>query len=331
MTGRFRALLIAVACSGSMILAWMGAAVAGLVMLRKGPGEGLWVVLWASLPALVLTKLTGDGSALALLLGTGLLALVLRQSVNLSLTALSTALVSVLTAFGLLWFGQDLLGELARVFDQFLSNLEQQARQAGTEPVQLARPTPFQLAGMMGVANGLLSFLCLALARSWQAEMYNPGGFGEEFRGLRIPPAVVFALALGALGVFSLGFEYRAWGAALLLPLAIGGFSLIHARARLRGQGRLWFTAIYLAWAVFDAAKLALIGLTVVDAVLDFRRRWQGPAASVAPADDGADSASADERTDREDIDEGHDDGHREANREEHREEHRAEKDDDKD
>ena len=311
MTGRFRALLIAVACSGSMILAWMGAAIAGLVMLRKGPQEGLWVVLWASLPALVLTRLTGDGSALALLLGTGLLALVLRQSVNLSLTAMSTAVVSVLTAFGLLWFGQDLLGELARVFDQFLSNLEQQARQAGTEPVQLARPTPFQLAGMMGVANGLLSFLCLALARSWQAEMYNPGGFGEEFRGLRILPALVFALALGALGVFSLGFEYRAWGAALLLPLAIGGFSLIHARARLRGQGRLWLTAIYLAWVVFDAAKLALIGMTVVDALLDFRRRWQGPAAPMESPEDDADDASPMKRNHLEDRDDDQLDQHR--------------------
>ena len=60
-----------------------------------------------------------------------------------------------------------------------------------------------------------------------------------------------------------------------MLPLTIGGFALLHARAAFRGRGRGWMGAIYVAWAVFDAAKLALIGLVLADTWLNFRTRWR--------------------------------------------------------
>ena len=91
MSGRYRALLLAVASSGSLLFAWIGAAVVALVILRKGSREGLWLVLWASLPAFLVTTVSGDSSALAMLLGTAILALVLRASVSLALTAVASA------------------------------------------------------------------------------------------------------------------------------------------------------------------------------------------------------------------------------------------------
>jgi small subunit ribosomal protein S18 len=47
MTGRYRALLIAMASSGSLLFAWVGAAIVALVTLRKGFREGFWLLLWA--------------------------------------------------------------------------------------------------------------------------------------------------------------------------------------------------------------------------------------------------------------------------------------------
>jgi hypothetical protein len=82
----------------------------------------------------------------------------------------------------------------------------------------------------------------------------------------------------------------------MLLPLTIAGFALLHARARFRGQSSFWLGGIYAAWLVFDAAKLALVGLVLVDSVMDFRRRWQpsvsGPDESAAG---GGGSVSSDE------------------------------------
>lgn len=286
MSGRYRALLLAIASSGSLLFAWIGAAVVALVTLRRGAQEGVWLVLWASLPALLVTRVSGDSSALAMLLGTAVLAGVLRTSVNLALTALVSAGVALITGAGLLAFGQSMLSELAALFAQFFAALEKQTLEAGGESLGLQPPTLAQLAGMMGTANGALSFLCLSLARYWQAALYNPGGFGSEFRELQLPKTLVWALAVGATSLAAVGLAYRSWGAALLLPLTIAGFSLLHARAHHKGQSSFWMGGIYAAWLVFDAAKLGLVGLVLADTLLDFRHRWRGEASSSDEIDD---------------------------------------------
>lgn len=292
MSGRYRALLLAVASSGSLLFAWIGAAVVALVILRKGSREGLWLVLWASLPALLVTRVSGDSSALAMLLGTAILALVLRASVSLALTAVASAGVAIVTGLGLLVFGEPLLTELAGLFAQFFAALETQTLEAGGEPLGLAPPTLAQLAGMMGTANGALSFLCLALARYWQAALYNPGGFGSEFRALQLPRTLVWALVMAAVAFAAAGLAFRSWGAAMLLPLTVAGFALLHARARHRGQGSFWMSGIYVAWLVFDAAKLGLVGLVLADTVMNFRERWKD-AESQEP-DEGSDTEEQD-------------------------------------
>lgn len=290
MHGRFRALLLVVASAGSLLFAWIAAAVLALVTLRKGYQEGLWLLLWASLPGLVLAQVTGDSSALALVLGTALLAQALRATVNMALTALLSAAVAVLTGVLLLGFGEPMLDEMSRIFARLSLALEEQAGPDQGGASALHAPSRVQLAGMMGAVNGVLSFLCLALARYWQAALYNPGGFGTEIRALRFPPALVWVLGIGALAIAAMDIQWRSWGAALLLPLTIAGFALLHARARYRGQGSFWLSGIYVAWLVFDAAKLALVGLVLVDALLDLRSRWaragQTPTASSGEASD---------------------------------------------
>ena len=286
MSGRYRALLLAVASSGSLLFAWIGAAVVALVTLRKGSKEGLWLVLWASLPALIVTQISGDSSALVMLLGTAVLALVLRSSVSLALTAVAAAAVAVATGLGLLAFGQQLLAELAGLFAQFFAALEKQTLEAGGQSLGLQPPTLAQLAGMMGTANGALSFLCLALARYWQAALYNPGGFGIEFRALKLPVTLVWGLGVAALALALAGLAFRSWGAAMLLPLTIAGFALLHARARFRRQSSFWLGGIYAAWMVFDAAKLGLVGLVLVDTLINFRDRWQTVASPDTESED---------------------------------------------
>lgn len=296
MSGRYRALLLAIASSGSLLFAWIGAAVVALVTLRRGAQEGFWIVLWASLPALLVTRVSGDSSALVMLLGTAVLAWVLRSSVNLALTSVVSAGVALVTGAGLLAFGQTMLSELAALFAQFFAALEKQTLEAGGESLGLQPPTLAQLAGMMGTANGALSFLCLSLARYWQAALYNPGGFGEEFRELQLPKTLVWALAVAATSLAAAGLAYRSWGAALLLPLTIAGFALLHARARYKGQSSFWMGGIYAAWLVFDAAKLGLVGLVLADTLLDFRRRWQLNASTgLEPHDGSRDDESRDE------------------------------------
>ncbi|WP_232059065.1 hypothetical protein [Kineobactrum salinum] len=248
-------------------------------------------MLWAILPAAVLLLAFGDSGPLALLLGTAALALVLRLSVNLPLTILASVPVGLVTGAAVAVFGGAVLEQMTAVFDQFLTSVEQQMAPAGGDgEVTLLRPTALQVAGMLGVANGLLSVLCLLLARWWQAALYNPGGFAAEFRRLYYPPAISALLLLAALGLASLGVQWRPWAAIFLLPLTFAGLALLHAWQALRGGGRGLLVGFYLSWVIFDLVKILVVVAAVAGSWLQWRQRWAARAGTDVDRRDDNDS-----------------------------------------
>jgi len=275
MRGRFQALLVAVAGAGSLLFCWISAAVVALVTLRKGAGQGAWLFAWTLLPAGTLLYAYGDSGPLTLLLGTLVLALVLRGTVNLPMAVLASVPVGVITGLALVVFGGEFLDQIVAYFGDFLATLEQQLAQ-GNERVVLARPDALQIAGMMGAGTALTSVMCLLLARYWQAALYNPGGFGQEFKALYYPPVVSAALALGAVSLVALGAQYRSWAIICAIPLTFAGLALVHARAAWRGQGKGWLTIFYVAWLFFDPVKLLVVLAAIADSWLKFRARWTG-------------------------------------------------------
>ncbi len=286
MRGRFQALLLTVAGAGSIMFCWISAAVLALVTLRKGVGNGAQLLLWALLPSGVLLYTVGDSGPLSLMVGTALLAMVLRITVNLPLAVLVSTAVGILSGLALLAFGSQYLEQVVGLFGEFLANVEQQLSQGG-EAIELARPTAAQIAGMMGAGTGMMSVLCLMLGRYWQAALYNPGGFGSEFRLLRYTPAVATALGLAAVALSALGLEYRTWAVIVLLPLNFAGLALVHARVQHKGQGTGWLIGFYLAWLLLDPVKMMVVFAAIADSWFDFRQRWSGkPGTDVDPGED---------------------------------------------
>ena len=279
MRSRFRALLVAVIGAGSLMFCWISAAVVALVTLRRGAQEGAWLLLWALLPAAALLYLAGDAGPVSLLLGTTVLALVLRNSVSLALAVLASVAVGLITGAALQVFAAAMLEQIVAVFGEFLAGMEEQLSVQGTEPVVLLRPTALQVAGMLGAGTAMTSVLCLLLARYWQAALYNPGGFGEEFRALALPRMVALGLALAAIALAALGSEYRTWAMMFMVPLTFAGLALVHARVKWRGQGAGWLTGFYLAWLFFDPVKLLVVLFAIADSWMNFRQRWAGGAA----------------------------------------------------
>jgi hypothetical protein len=273
MRGRFQALLVTVAGAGSLLFCWISAAAVALVILRKGVVPGAWLLAWGLLPAGTLVFAYGDSGPLTLLVGAAALALVLRLTVNLSLAILASVPVGLLSAVLLMTLGGQYLEQMVTYFGEFLATLEQQLSQGG-EAVVLARPDALQIAGMLGAGNAMVTVFCLLLARYWQAALYNPGGFGQEFRAVYYPPAISLALALGALALWSAGVSYHTWAMICVVPLVFNGLALVHARAALSGQGRGWLTGFYVAWLLFDPVKLVVVGAAIADSWLKFRQRW---------------------------------------------------------
>jgi hypothetical protein len=280
MRGRLQAFAIAVGGAGSLLFCWISAAAIALVTLRKGAAEGLWLFAWAVLPAGALLYVFGDSGPLAMLAGTLVLALVLRASVSLALTLLVSVAVGLVIGVLMLSFGDAYLQQMVDMFGQFLQSMEEQASQ-GREPVQFARPTTTQLAGMLGSGTAVLSVVSLLLGRYWQASLYNPGGFGDEFRSLRYPAAFATALAVVALGLSLAGVQYRTWAMIFVIPLSFAGIALVHARVMARQQGAGWLVWFYVAWVLLDPVKLAVVMFAVLDSWMNFRQRWMAPNTQV--------------------------------------------------
>ncbi len=282
MRGRWQALAVAVLGAGSLLFGWVSAAAIALVTLRKGIAAGSWLVLWALLPAVLATWVSGDSGSILLLLGTFLLAVVLRRSVSLPLAIMASVAVGALSGLSLLVFSGEFLVDLVAIFGEVLAQLEASMPAKEGVQVTLSRPNVLQIAGILAVGNSAIVVLSLLLGRWWQSLLYNPGGFALEFQALRLPRTWLLLLLSIAVLFWSAGSEWVGWSVIAVVPLTVWGFALVHARAKVRGRGNGWLTGVYVLWLLIDPAKFMLIGLVVADAWMDFRSRWQ------APVDNGA-------------------------------------------
>ena len=274
MRGRTQALWVSVLGASSLMFSWISAAVLALVTLRKGVGEGAYILAWAVLPAGFLLAVFGDVGPLSMIVGTTALAMLLRWSVSWPTTLAGASLIGALTGLGMLWLGANYLEQLAAVFADVFANIEAQLPQ-GEQPIELQAPGVATIAGMLGLMTAISCVLCLLLARWWQASLYNPGGFRQEFHSLRFGPQASTALVVLMLLVSTYGLEFRPWAVLFAVPLTVTGLGFIHARAARRNLGTGWLTVFYVLWLVFDPVKLIVIGVAVADSWIDFRSRWQ--------------------------------------------------------
>ena len=178
----------------------------GLISLRQGIGSGAMTAGAATLACgLLMMLIFGNplpalGFLLLQWLPIGLLALLLRNSRSLALStqaALGFGLLAVLVQY-------ISFSDPAEFWRQQLEPMAQRFVEAGVFDKAQSVEAIKQLSGMMCgmVAAGFLLQLLLSLylARWWQALLYNPGGFGAEFRQLRVHKAIgVLGLAASGL------------------------------------------------------------------------------------------------------------------------------------
>ncbi|PIE37250.1 MAG: hypothetical protein CSA53_06725 [Gammaproteobacteria bacterium] len=270
---RWRALLLAAVSVSSLLFGWLGAAVVALITLRKGISSGAWLVMWAVLPAAALAYYTGDASSLCLLLGSFTLATILRVTVSLPLTLIACIAVGVLVGLAMHLFAQTQIAAISAGLEQTLASLNAQLSGQGNQA--LVVPNALQIAGMLGLFSAIGSLLCLLLARFWQASLFNPGGFGDEFHALRLSRGLAVGLLLTSvlLGAWQGGFS--SWAMLLLLPLHVAGLAVVHAYTRQAGRGGVWLLAFYLLWLLLEPVKLLIVLLALVDSWFDLRQRFK--------------------------------------------------------
>lgn len=289
MRGRLQAVLVAAGAALLSLLLpplnYISSAVIALVTLRKGWNEGLIVIVGAALALMLCAGLMPDPLKAVLLaaviwLPVWLLALVLRHTVSLSTMVSAAALIGCLIVVGV-YVGVD---DPAQFWRNALGGLVEQARQqnetvaadALEKMVTSAAPI---MTGMLAAALMLGLALSVFLGRWWQALLYNPGGFGREFHGLRLGRN--FALvALAVLAATLAGSGWTGEFAANVLIVIVAAYllhslGLMHGVAEAKDINVGWVIAVYALTFIVPQSALLLAAAAFVDSWMDIRARLQ--------------------------------------------------------
>ena len=272
MRGRWQALAVAVLGSVLVIAAPMSAAAIALVTMAQGMRNGTWVALWALLPALLLGWVSGDYGTGFLLLSVYVGAVVLAQTLSLSLALIAIIPVSAVGGFLLLTFNTAFLEAMLSMLDAWIAALQSESPETG-DSLNALRPTANQVAGLMATGNAFLASLSLLLGRYWQSALFKPGAFGEEFRALKLPGALTALLVLVAMAGALNGSETAAWSALAGIPVTLAGFGLFHHIAKRQQLGGTFLTIGYVLWVIVDGLKVGVLLAVLLDAFLDLGRR----------------------------------------------------------
>jgi hypothetical protein len=265
MNGRRQAITAALLCGLIPLVNMISPALVALVCLRYGLREALLVAAWAALP-LIGWAMAGDLTPLILLIGVLALAEVLRASASWQYTLLAAILVGVGAELALR-IRPDFLVMLMTQVEAFLAS--------GAGP-QNAELTPEIMRGalisLFGVMHMFLAICLLMVARWWQAVLYNPGGFQQEFHQFRLQPVAAMALmvlfVLASMGVTVLS----GWVMYFVMPLFFAGLALVHGLIGLKKLSWAWLIAFYLLLLNPLLAQLLIVA-ALMDSWVDLRGR----------------------------------------------------------
>lgn len=270
MRGRVQATLVVVISAVLPLLFWLSAAAGSLVLLRRGfrmlhrsscggllAGLAVWVM--------------GDPITFLVIAGALALAAMLRAEHPWSRVLLASAVFAVAFSLVLDLALAQTFDVLAKAFAEAMPKIEGQPVLSG----ELIRPV---LVASTAVTVQLFSVLALMLARYWQAALYNPGGFGREFRELKLPKQTMAVLVAVMVVAPFIGPQFIILASASSLVLVLAGIALMHG---LVAQGRLagfWLVGMYVTLPlIMQLIYPLLMVLAIVDSLIDFRGRKSPP------------------------------------------------------
>lgn len=292
MRGRMQATFAAAGFMGLSLVfplfSYFSAAAIALVTLRLGWRESAGVTLGAFVSAVLIAWIVLGDPGIGALFGVVvwapmlILALVLRKTMSLPTTLAAATLIGVA---GVLlvhlviddpanWWRENLIAAVqAQVVDR--AGLD-------SEQAEIWRNALDKMAvvmtGVVAAAVVLSNILSLLLARWWQATLYNPGGFRQEFFVLRLSRTMAFAaLAMMLVSMTPLGTLSaiaKDIAMVVLLVYMLQGLAVAHATVATRNAGIAWLIALYVVLMIAlpqVVVLLAILGL--MDTWMDVRSR----------------------------------------------------------
>jgi hypothetical protein len=262
----------------------LSAATVGLRTLRNGVRDGALVMGMAGLICLLIGALALQGGwtlalvAIGLWVPTWVLGGVLRYSRSLPITITAGVLLGGVLILAYHLGRADAVNEWREMLAPVAESLDQAKLLEPGGKERLIEVLSRWMTGILATAFFLQAMLGLLLARWWQALLYNPGGFRQEFHELRLPralAALTFALLLVNVWLGSGdGGVLEFFALLLLTAFLLQGVALVHGLAGRLEAKTGWLVAFYLIWLfVLPQMVMALATAGMVDAWFDFRAR----------------------------------------------------------
>ena len=279
MQRRIQAVAIIVAATLFQPLVWLGGGTLALVTLRRGTVEGLLAaVVSAAIVGLGL-RLLGIPPFGGLIQEAGfwlpliVAAVLLRAWISLAL-ALEGA-VAVMGMCLLLWhlFGppaSEFWAPLLPLFEQGIKAFQPDL--PADKAHAIASQALQSLTGIWVLGTTAMAAVSLLLGRYWQSLLYNPGGFGREFRALRFGRGFAL-LAAGLLAAATVAGPGPVYDLAMLVValFVFQALAALHGLVVRKGRSGVWLVPAYLTLFLVPLF-LPLLGL--MDVWIDFRHRF---------------------------------------------------------
>jgi hypothetical protein len=272
---------------------FVAAGVIGLVTLKFGVADGALILaasLAVSAGVMLIAFQSADPAilfALTMGLPVFLLAMVLRYTASQGVTLASAGVlgcvgigaVHLLTADPVVWWRGLLETLVVERMQRGRAPLDAATSESLRELVDVV--APLMSGAPAGIAIGAI--LLLFLARWGQALLENPGGFGKEFRALKLDRRVAYVgIGIGVGAIFIENFAHGLLPAMFNMVIAlyvVQGAAIAHAVVNRQRAARGWLVTMYLLLVMPITSALMLILLSVMgfsDTWVDYRQRF-GP------------------------------------------------------
>lgn len=254
---------------------WLGSATVALVVMRRGVNRSITVIIAGAVAALFWLS-RGSPIEIITLCGTIIMGSLLRYSASWESTVSIIFPLSALVAWIMITFYTDVFTQTASSLQQaefstFSHLLQQNKSVHGDGQITQMLTTLLLKAYVFFCLASML--VALVLARSWQAMLYQPGGFSKEIQALRLPFTTSMALMLLWLaGYLSNSHFMHVVAPCLLLPLLFAGIALMHGIIAIL-RPRNVRTLLVVAYLLILLFYPVIIMLACLDSFMDFRGR----------------------------------------------------------
>ncbi len=206
-----------------------------------------------------------------------LLANVLRLTQSQSSALVAMMIASLMFALSIRFFSGNIEGFWQQSLTQnvneipLLANAENQS--------EIINALSVIMNGFVAAMLGIMLMVSLLVARWWQAILFNPDGFGEEFRKIQLPVLITTPLLVCMLLVALVEVSIPPYG-FLLDVLVIGcailmfhGLAVIHFFVHKKRLAKGWLVGVYIFFVLAAVYVFSLLTmLAVTDSYSDFRK-----------------------------------------------------------